>query len=190
MKRNILLALLGAALIALPAAFAGAGDEVMFAYTFEEGYKQAYKVKFTREIDAGFFTASMFADLSVTEKCIGVEEGKFKMEMVFDEVDASLSFGGNIQDAKISEALTGQAVFYTVDANGEVEDISAATFIENFAQLSEQLVEPVIESGYAYLPAAEVATPQGDALEPKLGAARRLLVVLNRVCHGPPRCGP
>jgi len=157
MKRNILLALIGAAILALPAAYAGAGDEVMFAYSFEEGYKQAYKVKFTREIDAGFFTASMFADLSVTEKCIGVEDGKFKMEIVFDEVEASLSFGGNIQDAKISEALTGQAVFYTVDANGEVDDISAATFIENFAQLSEQLVEPVIESGYAYLPVAEVA---------------------------------
>jgi len=157
MKRNTLLVLLGAALLVLPTVMAGAGDEVMFAYSFEEGYKQAYKVKFSREIDAGFFTASMFADLSVTEKCVGVEEGKFNMEMVFDAVDASLSFGGNIQDAKISEALTGQSVFYTVDANGEVEDIKAATFIENFAQLSEQLITPVVESGYAYLPASAIA---------------------------------
>ena len=156
MKKIILLALLGASLVLLPAVMAGAGDEVMFAYSFEEGQEQAYKVKYSREIDAGFFTASMFADLSVTEKCIGVEEGKFKMEMVFDAVDASLSFGGNIQDATISEALTGQSVFYTVDANGEVEDIRAATFIENFAQLSEQLIKPVIESGYAYLPARAI----------------------------------
>jgi len=157
MKRNILLVLLGAALVVLPVVMAGAGDEVMFAYSFEEGQTQAYKVKFSREIDAGFFTASMFADLSVTDKCIGVEDGKFKMEMVFDAVDASLSFGGNIQDAKISEALTGQAVFYTVDVNGEVEDIAAATFIENFEQLNEQLIKPVIESGYAYLPAAAIS---------------------------------
>lgn len=141
-----------------------AGDEVMFAYTFADGYEQAYKVKFSQEVDAGFMTMSIFADLEVTEKFIAAEEESFQMEMVFDKVDASLMMFDQMQDAPISENLTGKSVFFTVDRHGSVTDIKAADYIEGWDRIS-QIVEPVIEGGFAYLPNREVA--MGGSWEPE-----------------------
>lgn len=157
MKRLIAMTFLGVLLAALPSLDTVAGDDVTFAYAFEQGYEQAYKIKFNQETDMGFFAISMFADISVTEKCVAVEEGIFQMEIVFDEVDASVTMGGRMQDTGISEALTGQSVMFKLDANGEVDDIRAAGLIENFAQLRQQLIKPIIESGFPYLPGGGVS---------------------------------
>jgi len=58
-----------------------AGDEVYFGYKFDENFSQAYKVKFNQELDAGPFVMSFFADMKVTEKCIGAgaDEGTYLM---------------------------------------------------------------------------------------------------------------
>jgi hypothetical protein len=149
-----ILGLAAAVLVAGPDV-APAGDGVHFEYTFEKGYIQQHKVKFKQEMFWGSYSRSAIVDMEVTEKCLGVtEDGRFEMELVFDKVETSIMMLDRLQESRIGESLTGQAIDYTVDESGAVRDVRAVGYIESWSQI-EQLVTEIANQFYVYLPAED-----------------------------------
>ena len=150
----VILGMVIAVLIATPTGVP-AGDGVHFEYKFGEGYVQQYKVNFKQEMFWGSFSRSAIIDMEITEKCTGVtEEGLFQMELVFDKVEASIMMFDRMQDSAIGENLTGQAITFTVDKNGETNDVRAVGYIESWGQM-EQMVTEIANQFYVYLPAED-----------------------------------
>jgi hypothetical protein len=142
---------------------APADDAVMLKYNFKEGYSQDYKVKFTQEVFFGTFSRSVFADLEVTERCVGVsEDGKFMMEIVFNKVEASMMMFDKMQESQMGKQLTGQKVAFVVDKHGEVDEIKPVGYIESWQQM-ESDINAVVNGFYAYLPDKEVT--KGESWE-------------------------
>lgn len=134
-----------------------ADDTVVFKYKFKEGYSQDYKIKFSQDRYFGTYGTSFFSDLEVTVKCVGIEEaGNFKLEFVFNKVDASVMRGERMEENDTGAQLTGQTVSCVVSENGEVDDVKAVGYIEAWRQL-EQDVTTVVKGFFAYLPAKEIA---------------------------------
>lgn len=161
---RVLLTLLvaAAAILLLPGGTAADGSAV-FVYDFEEGHNQDYKVKFTQESFFGSFSSSVFADMEVTEKCVGVtEDGKFEMEVTFNKVEASMMWMEKMQESKMGEELTGQAIGFVVDKHGEVENIKALGYIEKWRQY-EDSIKQLVNGFYPYLPDKEIS--EGESWE-------------------------
>jgi len=137
-----------------------AGDGVMFGYSYKEGYSQSYKVTFSQEVDFGGFAQSQIVDLEVTEECVGVEDGKFLMRMVFNKVESSVMIMNQMQDNNAVSALTGQALRFKVDSHGEVEDIAPEGYIDGWQELS-RTVKPLVDGWFPYLPGKEIAVGEG-----------------------------
>jgi hypothetical protein len=135
-----------------------AQDKVHFGYVVEEGFTESYKIKFNQDTDLGFFVMRVFVDMEVTEKCIGVDDTGFLMQVTFDKVESSQMYQEKMSETPLAANLTGNSVTYHVDRHGEVTDIKAVGYIEGWAS-AEKIVEPVIESGYSYMPDEEV--PKG-----------------------------
>jgi hypothetical protein len=134
----------------------GADEDVFLGYSFAEGHVQDYTVKFNQEVDFGGFAFSQFIDMEVQEKCVGVEDEKFLMEMVFTKVEASrMQFDKLVEDA-MGENLTGQSVTFAVDKFGETSDMKPTGYIEGWAQI-QKVVDAVVDNWYAYLPNESVA---------------------------------
>jgi hypothetical protein len=139
--------------VAASAVIAGTG--VHFAYDIKEGQTESFKVKFNQETDLGFFLMSSFVDMEVTETCVNVDEDGYLMEMTFDKVEASRMFQDKMSQDPIAAALIGQKIAYRVNRHGDVTDLKAAGYIEGWGQV-ERIIKPMVESGYSYLPDAEI----------------------------------
>jgi hypothetical protein len=140
-----------------------AGDSAMFGYDFGEGHNQEYRVKFTQETFFGTFSSSIFADMEITEKCVGItEDGKFEMEITFNKVESSMMWMDKMQESSMGDELTGQSVGFVVDKHGEVEDIKALGYIESWRQF-EGSVKQLVNGFYPYLPGKEIG--KGDDWE-------------------------
>ena len=134
-----------------------ANDTAMFTYDFDEGHNQDYKVKFTQETFFGTFSSSVFADMEVTEKCVGTtEDGKFEMEMTFNKVESSMMWMDKMQPSTMGDELTGQSISFVVDSHGEVDDIKALGYIESWRQF-EGSVNQLVNGFYPYLPGKEIS---------------------------------
>lgn len=149
----------------------GADEGVFLGYNFAEGHSQEYKVKLNYEVDYGGFAMSQMMDMEVTEKCVGVEEEKFLMEMVFNKVEAARMQFDNMVEDPTGESLTGQSVTFSVNKFGEAEDIKPTGYIEGWGQI-KPIIESVVESWFAYLPNETVAEGGGwtKEEEPEEGA--------------------
>lgn len=134
-----------------------ADDSVIFGYDFEEGNTQDFKVKFTQETFFGSFSSSVFADMEITEKCVGVnEDGTYQMEILFNKVESSMMWMDKMQESSMGEELTGQTIGYTVDKNGEVDNIKALGYIESWRQY-EGSMKQLVSGFYPYLPGEEIS---------------------------------
>lgn len=142
-----------AGVLAVPAI---AGESVRFSYLFRQGSEQAYKISFNQDIDAGAFTMNRFADFQVVEKCVAVSDSNSTMEMTFVKVESSRRFGETLQDDKMGTDLTGKKVRYTVNADGGVDNVTSVGYIEGWSKMT-QILTPVIESGYVFLPDTNIA---------------------------------
>jgi hypothetical protein len=150
------LGLAAAVLVSTPTSIP-AEDGIHFVYQFKKGHVQQYKVNFKQQIFWGSFSRSAMIDMEVTEKCVDVtEDGLFEMELVFDKVEASIMMFDRMQDSGIGEGLTGQTITYTVDKNGETNDVRALGYIEVWNQI-EQMVTEIANQFYVYLPAEDRA---------------------------------
>lgn len=141
--------------VALSAASAVA-QEVTFAYEFKPGSVERHRVKLNQEADMGGMAMSNMADMQVSLKCVSGVEGKYAMEMKFDKVDVSTTMYGNAMVSPMGEQLTGQAITFDVDAKGVVSNIAPVGSIDGW-DASKQLVEPVVDDWYPYLPGQAVA---------------------------------
>jgi hypothetical protein len=158
----VVLGLAAVALVAAPSS-TPAADGYHFAYDFEKGHVQQYKVNFKQEMFWGSFSRSAIVDMEVTEKCVGItEDGLFEIELVFDKVEASVMMFDRMQDSGIGEDLTGQSISFTLDKFGETNDVRAVGYIEAWSQI-EQLVTEIANQFYVYLPAEDHA--EGDKWE-------------------------
>jgi hypothetical protein len=147
----VLLSVLVTAVLVLPVD-TPADEKIYFGYEFSEGHSQQYKVKFKMEMFWGTFSQSTIVDLELTEKCLGeTEDGAFKMEIVFDKVDASVMMFDRMQETGIGEALTGQTVSFVLDKFGETDDVTAMGYIESWNQVEGQ-IKAIIDQMYVYLP--------------------------------------
>jgi hypothetical protein len=134
-----------------------AGDSAMLSYDFDEGHNQDYKVKFTQETFFGTYSSSVFADMEITEKCAGItEDGKFRMEVIFNKVESSMMWMDKMQDSKMGDALMGQSVAFVVDGHGEVDDLKALGYIESWRQF-EGSIKQLVKGFYPYLPGKEIS---------------------------------
>jgi hypothetical protein len=138
------------------AATSAAAKEVTFAYRFEAGTKERYRVKLNQEIDMGGMAVTSLADMEVTLTCASGAEGKYVMEMKFDKVDVSMTMMGNTSQSAVGDQLTGQTVSFAVNENGDVDDIKPVGAFDAWATV-RQLVEPVLEEWYPHLPNRAVA---------------------------------
>jgi hypothetical protein len=137
--------------LSLPAGTA-ADEAVHFAYHFEEGYNQRYKVSFSEEVFWGSFSRTIMFDLEVTEKCTGVtEDGSFQIEVVFDKVEASMMMMDKMQDLHMAEQLTGQAIGFILDKFGETSEVRALGYIESWSRI-ETVMRGFVSQLYVYLP--------------------------------------
>lgn len=147
-----LCAMLAVALAAAPAV----AQEVTFAYDFKPGSVERHRVKLNQEADIGGMTMSHMADMQVSLKCVSGAEGKYTMEMTFDKVDVSSTMYGSATVSPMGEQLTGQVVTFDVDAGGNVSNIAPVGSFEGW-DASKQLVEPLVDDWYPYLPSQAVA---------------------------------
>jgi hypothetical protein len=142
--------------VALAAASVGADEEVLLGYKFEEGYTKDYQVKINYEVDYGGWAFATIADMEVTERCVGVEDDLFLMEVVFNKVETARLQGDDMTEDPSGEHLTGQVLTYKVDAHGVVTEIKPAGYIEGWPQL-RKMIEGVFENWYGYLPNESLA---------------------------------
>ncbi len=134
-----------------------ADDSATFAYDFDEGHNQDYKVKFTQETFFGTYSSSVFADMEITEKCVGTtEDGKFKMEVTFNKVESSMMWMDKMQESQMGEALMGQSISFVVDGHGEVDGLKALGYIESWRQF-EGSIKQLVDGFYPYLPGKEIS---------------------------------
>ena len=162
-RRSLLLVAAVVAALGLVFTGARADDGVMFGYQFAEGATHDYKVKFTQEMDYGGFASSQFMDFEVTEKCVGTtEDGKFKMELVFNKAESSRMQFENMVEDQSFESLVGQSVSYLVDGHGAVSDIKALGYVENWMVVSQNIIM-MMQFWYAHLPREQVV--EGDGWE-------------------------
>lgn len=141
--------------VALTAATAVA-QEVSFAYRFEPGTAERYRVKLNQEVEMGSIAVGNLADMEVSLKCVSGAEGKYAMQMTFDKVDVSSSMMGTVTPSPLGEQLMGQSITFDVDASGDVSHIKPVGTFEAW-DTAKQLVEPVVDSWYVYLPSKPVA---------------------------------
>lgn len=133
----------------------GADDGVMFAYHFEAGASQRYRLHFNAEADMHGAAISQLADMEVTVKCDSSVAGKHSMRMTFDKVEMSRAMFGNMEADPSGEQLVGHAVVFSVDDQGNVSGIKSAGYFEAWTQVRGAL-EPVVENWYVYLPSKKV----------------------------------
>jgi hypothetical protein len=138
----------------------GADEEVFLGYKFADGHSLDYKVKFNQEVDFGGFAFSQLIDMEITEKCVGEEEDKFLMEMVFTKVEAARMQFDKLVEDPMAENLTGHSVTFSVDKFGETSDMKPAGYIDGWQQM-QKVVEAVVDNWYAYLPNESVAKGAG-----------------------------
>ena len=101
---NSLILGVAVAVLSLVTADTAADDGVHFVYEFSDGHTQQYKVNFKQEMFWGTFSQSAIIDMEVTEKCVGAtEDGGFKMEIVFDKVEASVMMFDRMQETGIGD---------------------------------------------------------------------------------------
>ncbi len=152
MKRAVRFAVRGGSVVALVLAAAPAiAHEVTFAYKFEPGVSERFRVKLNQEVSMGQMAISTIADMEVTIKCVSAAEGKYTMELKFDKADVSTTMMGNTSANPIGEQLTGQSIAFTADASGGVTDVTPVGVFEAWS-VAQQLVEPVLEGWYPHLP--------------------------------------
>lgn len=148
---SIVVAIAAAALFA-PSPTA-ADEAVYFGYDFNEGYSQRHEANYSQEMSRGTYNWSLIFDLEVTEKCVGLtEDGLFKMEIVFDKVEASVMMFDQMRETHIGEQLTGQAISFKLDKNGEYSDIKSMGYIESWQQIQDT-IEGFVDAFYVELPA-------------------------------------
>lgn len=154
--RRLMVACLTLAAVFGGAVPAGAADDVRFAYAFEPGASNAYKAKFSQELDFGGFAMSVFVDMEYTEKCTAVEEESFAMEIKFDKVDATRSMFDKLEEFEMGTHLTGQTVAFVLHPTGKVEKLRAMGYVEGWDAM-RQVVESIVEAAYPHLPNESVA---------------------------------
>lgn len=138
-------------MIAMMAAAAGAGSDVMFAYKFEAGAKEHHRLKVNTEVSMAGMDVSQIADMMVTVTCVVAKPDANSMTLVFDKVDASQVIAGNMSTDPSAAMMVGKAVNFTVDSHGTVTAITPGPGFEAWPQV-QQVVEPILKSWYAYLP--------------------------------------
>ena len=132
-------------------ALQASAQEVMFAYKFEAGTTQRYRVKLSQEISFGENSVSQIADLEVTLTCKSVADGKASMEMVFDKADMMKEMFGNQSADPMAEALAGHGVTFSVDAHGNVENVQQNGTYDGWDQI-HPFVEPIVKGWFVDLP--------------------------------------
>jgi hypothetical protein len=152
MHRQALL-FLGAALLATAAV---AGEGVMFAHRFEADSSQRYRVRFDSSLDMAGMEITSVVDMEATVKCLAVVDGKSAMVMTFDKMEMSQMIMGKMESSPMSAMVEGKSVNFSVDAHGEVSEITPAAGFDAWAEV-RMLVEPILQGWYVYLPATEVA---------------------------------
>ncbi len=128
-----------------------AEDTVMFAYHFEAGSSNRYRVKFNQDADIGGNAMGQIADLQVTLKCTAVDGDKHTMQMVFDKVDVSRQMMDNMMADPAAEKLVGHSVTFMVTGLGEVSDVKPDGYFDGWDQI-QQFIEPVVEGWYVHMP--------------------------------------
>jgi hypothetical protein len=122
-------------------------QEVLFAYGFEAGSSNRYRVKLSQEMEFGAGAMGQFGDFEVTVKCVSVTDGKASMEMTFDKADMSRTMFGNMSSDPTSEAMVGKSAVYTVDASGEVSDFKPGGSYAEWDQI-QQISQAIVESSW------------------------------------------
>jgi len=151
-KLTIILAVLGL----FAAAVAIAADGVTFAYKFEAGSSQRYRVHMNIETDFGGALMSQLADMEVTLKCVTPGEAVNAMEMVIDKAEMSRAMFGNNEVNPEAAQLVGKSVVFNVDVHGKVTDIKPGINFSNW-DTQRSMIEPIIENWFVYLPGSSVA---------------------------------
>jgi hypothetical protein len=152
MKRiRILVAALAVLAVLAPLGVVDADEGVFLGYGFSEGHEQGYKVKFNQELDFGGYAFSQIVDMEVVEKCVGVEDSLFVMEMHFDKVESARMQSDNIVDDPMGERLTGNTVTFKVDKFGETSEMAPVGYIDGWDRM-QKVVEAIVDNWYAYLP--------------------------------------
>jgi hypothetical protein len=147
--------LLAGLLLACAAGSSAAGG-VMFGYNFQQGASERYRMKLNTDIEMSGMEMSQMSEMTVKVTCDASDRGKHTMSMVFEKVDASAVMGGNMQTDPSAAEMVGKSVIFTVDANGDVSDITPGPGFDVWPTV-QQVVEPILKSWYVYLPSAEVA---------------------------------
>ncbi|HXV13862.1 MAG TPA: hypothetical protein VEC56_06615 [Candidatus Krumholzibacteria bacterium] len=171
MKRAVRFAVLGPMFASILASAPAVAQEVTFAYKFEPGTSERYRVKLNQEVSMGQMEVSNLADMEVTVKCVSVADGKYAMELKFDKSDVSTTMMGNTSASPLGEQLAGQTISFTADASGGVTDVKPVGVFEEWA-MAQQLVEPVLQGWYPHLPnkAMAVGGEWKQAGEKQVGA--------------------
>jgi hypothetical protein len=126
-----------AAFFVFPVA-ATADDGIQLTYKCEPGYTQKSKCEFSQNQDFYGMNYVILIEMEITESCVEViADTAYKMELVFDEVSSSMTMNDNLMPNNFDEAFKGQTVSYIVDKSGEVTDVKAKSYIEDWRQFGE-----------------------------------------------------
>jgi hypothetical protein len=140
----------------LVAASALAADGVMFAYRFEADASDRYRVSLSSSMDMGGMEIVQAAEIEATVKCLSVVDGKSAMVITFDKVETSRTMMGKMESDPMGAMVQGRFVNFSVDAHGEVTDVTPDAKFESWAE-ARDLVESLLRGWYEYLPAADVS---------------------------------
>jgi len=135
---------------------AGAAGEVMFAYKFEPGKAQRYRLKLDTRMEMSGMEVSQMADMTVAVTCASHDKGVYTMNLVFEKVDASNVLAGNKSTDPNAAGMVGKSVIFTVDEHGAVSGITPGPGFDSWTTV-QQVVEPTLKSWYVYMPASKVA---------------------------------
>ena len=135
---------------------AGAAGEVMFAYKFEPGKAQRYRLKLNTQMALSGMEVSQVADMTVAVTCASHDKGVYTMNLVFEKVDASNVLAGNKTPDPNAAGMVGKTVIFTVDEKGAVSGITPGPGFDSWTTV-QQVVEPILKSWYVYMPASNIA---------------------------------
>jgi hypothetical protein len=152
MMRKVLTA---AALATAMTTLATAAGEVTFAYKFEPGKSDKYRLKINVDMEMMGMQASQMADMTVTVACTAKKGEGYAMTLTFDKVDASNNMSGNMTADPTAVKMVGKSVNFTVDSHGGVTDIGPGPNFDAWPEV-QSVVEPVLRNWYVYLPASAV----------------------------------
>ncbi|MDH4037457.1 MAG: hypothetical protein OEX18_07245 [Candidatus Krumholzibacteria bacterium] len=126
-------------------------QDVMFAYSFEEGSSRQYRVKLSQELAFSGNTMGQIGDFEVTLKCLSVADGVASMELVFDKADMMREMFGNQAADPLADMLVGHGIVFKVDPSGEVSDIAQSGYYDGWDSV-QPFVEPLVKGWFPRLP--------------------------------------